>query len=985
MYIALRLNSLIKIVISLLLIVLVRPAYSKYERVYHTADFEFFSTEDRGEFILELDSLFLSELNYLQKKINYYTNNRLQIFLSAAESRREDFQTPQDDQSGEVLISNSRVIINTNSSLTDLRLQFKEQVAKILVEQLMYGSALQDKIKSSNMINLPDWFLSGLYHYLSRDWDVYSDNQLRQVYDNYGLTDFNSIPLAYSAIKGASFWKYIESAYGPNAISVLLYNARISPKFNAAIYYSYQAPLLDIYRDWKDYYESAYQNDQKIPNPIQGITKNRSALRELYVVSAENHFTVEEYFLGVGIFRYDNKNKRKLIYSLSSEEAFDLRFHQGLIVQNETVYFLCQIGEYSRLIEIKAGGKVSKYDFPFYSNSFTVSASQILIVSPRIDESSIYSVQNGEVKKLVQVEGYINSLDIENEKIAFIVDHKDTSSLRSFMLGDSSTTRIVFRSQTKLRQVIIADDDTYLYNSMSSGIWNGKLWSESEDKEKSLTNYRSNILFHQYSDSVFVEYLDQGLNSGLFITEHIPVSDFFIYDIISPSFFYSQRFEINAMKEKSNTSVNDSLQDYTFISPVSPVIDFTAIDYDSLSANQRSDPDSIDVDLIAKDIYKPYSVHLKLSNNPIYRDEVVFEDNIRLLTPNRLILNLGGSMANMSESRKFGFQYGGLLQQGTRDLLFKYSTRARCQTDVNFLNRKRTEFRTSSRTAFNSTVLSIAQRRFLGKRLWLSLGMQGRYDLNSPLLVSSESLTRPLLESTTISASTTFNYRPEKGRHKFDLQASFKPMIQNGVDNWNITGLFSLTYRNSINEKLGLISKTRLGSSQGTSPVYFVLGGHHTDLRTDFFDRDFADYKNPIQYHSIYGIRGFNLNYRNGNTFFLHTTEFSVKLLEYIFQRPIASEVFSNLSLNTSIDMGTSFYGKSIYDRPNLLNIRNISSSTEVIRTEVRAFKNPFIFSTGLGLSSRFYGYNLSVDYAWGYEDQTFKEPVLHIGLGHRF
>ena len=98
--------------------------------------------------------------------------------------------------------------------------------------------------------------------------------------------------------------------------------------------------------------------------------------------------------------------------------------------------------------------------------------------------------------------------------------------------------------------------------------------------------------------------------------------------------------------------------------------------------------------------------------------------------------------------------------------------------------------------------------------------------------------------------------------------------------------------------------------------------------------------------------------------------------------RPVASEFFSNLYIGGFIDMGTSMYGNSIYDKANVLNRRTIFSSTRALEIEIQALKNPFIISTGLELGTRIYNYPIKLSYAYGYEDQKFKKPLIHLDLG---
>ena len=107
--------------------------------------------------------------------------------------------------------------------------------------------------------------------------------------------------------------------------------------------------------------------------------------------------------------------------------------------------------------------------------------------------------------------------------------------------------------------------------------------------------------------------------------------------------------------------------------------------------------------------------------------------------------------------------------------------------------------------------------------------------------------------------------------------------------------------------------------------------------------------------------------------------------LESIMQRPIVSEFFSNLTLSSFLDLGTSFYGQSVFDEANVLNQNIISTETSSIVIQVNAFKNPFIGSLGLGLGSDIFGYSVSLYGALGYESQIVNEPIFYLAIGHSF
>ena len=88
------------------------------------------------------------------------------------------------------------------------------------------------------------------------------------------------------------------------------------------------------------------------------------------------------------------------------------------------------------------------------------------------------------------------------------------------------------------------------------------------------------------------------------------------------------------------------------------------------------------------------------------------------------------------------------------------------------------------------------------------------------------------------------------------------------------------------------------------------------------------------------------------------------------------------MTFNAFVDMGTAFYGSGVYDKANTLSQRKVTSPAGGLVIMVNEVKNPYIVSFGPGVKTRIYGYNVSLDYALGYEDQKLRSPQFHLGLG---
>lgn len=983
MYIACSLGGLKKVYVLVSLLMCQFGALAQDFMLHETSDFHYYYTAETAPLVHQLDSSFVEQLLRLQKKLNYFANSPIDVFLLPANQAYEfRNRSTKSVKSGEVKLASHKVVLNINKSYSDIVRYFSHAVSTILVDEMMFGSTFQDKIKSSNLINLPPWVLDGLYHYLAYGWDVQTDNSMRFIYDEYGFQDFNAIPERYDAIKGASFWKFLVSKYGVNAIPEVLYAARLTRKFNASIYYSFQTSIYNVYLDWKVYYTAAYESDQNIPNPVQGFILDKAKVLDFYVINPKTYYILQESFSGLALFRVNAEtNQKTRIYRLEKKEYINDPFGGYLAEEKGEIYLLVHTHTGSQLITIE-NNKVDRQMLNgVHARNLAVSGGKMYVSESRCDYSSVWELSPAGIKQVISDSSWIGGFDIRKGRICWSSTQRGHSSLFMSDLASAETKELATFSE-QCSQPIFADDDHILFNASLNGVVNGKMISAKTKKITSLTNYRSNILYHQYSGSVFVEYLDRAEMSALFIAEHIPVPDFFVYDTLYPTYFFS---EPNSQEVKTTDSAEQNTETeapYSFQSPVHPDRDFTSSDYDSLQKSGWPSLKKLSTKK-AVNVFEPFAAQVALVNQPVFGSLSAYQGNVGLVLPSSLNLNIGAQMANQYGDDILGISYTGLLQLGARDLYLSYKKLKKYNLVIDLLHRRRVLYAEDSRIGYTSNVAYLSHCYSISKYARLINRLGARYDNETPLLVSQEGISTSSQSKSVMQYSSSLGYNRALGKKSLQAEFLVQPALGVGANQGvNITIEVKARYIYSVNTNVKFTSTIDGGTSQGSSPIYYSLGGSAFDFNADLSTREYSDFKTPMLYSNKYGVRGFQVNYRNGNTFFNNSNSISYKIVESIMNRPVASEFFSNLYLGGFIDMGTSMYGNSIYDKANVLNRRTIFSSTRALEIEIQALKNPFIISTGLELGTRIYNYPIKLSYAYGYEDQKFKKPLIHLDLG---
>ena len=177
--------------------------------------------------------------------------------------------------------------------------------------------------------------------------------------------------------------------------------------------------------------------------------------------------------------------------------------------------------------------------------------------------------------------------------------------------------------------------------------------------------------------------------------------------------------------------------------------------------------------------------------------------------------------------------------------------------------------------------------------------------------------------------------------------------------------------------------------SFGADKVLYYLGGTDNELFSGFNSSIPAPFEAPSFVTLANNMRGFDMNIRNGNSYVLANVEVRVPIIRYITEQ-IQSPFLYNLQLVGFFDGGTAWSGKDPYSEENPLNTsffpEDVGPGDFVpVTAKVVYFREPLVFSYGVGARTLLFGYMVRVDYAWGIETRNILEPKWHISLGADF
>lgn len=173
-------------------------------------------------------------------------------------------------------------------------------------------------------------------------------------------------------------------------------------------------------------------------------------------------------------------------------------------------------------------------------------------------------------------------------------------------------------------------------------------------------------------------------------------------------------------------------------------------------------------------------------------------------------------------------------------------------------------------------------------------------------------------------------------------------------------------------------------SSFGNNKLVYYMGGVDNWLAPRFNDQVPVATDNNYAYQTLAtNMRGFEQNIRNGNSFAVLNSEIRFPVFRYFANRPIKSDFINNFQIATFGDLGTAWNGPSPYSRENSLyeKIYKQGSMTITVENQVE----PLVGGYGFGIRTRFLGYFMRADWAWGVEDMVVGKGIFYFSLNLDF
>jgi hypothetical protein len=216
-----------------------RVQYQKFNwKYYQTDNFNTYFSQDGlglGKYVAQIAEAELAGIEEfieygLQRRVNIVVYNNFDEMQQSNIGMNIDWQ----NTGGVTKLVNNKMLVFFDGNHDNLRRQIRQGIAKVLVDNQLFGDDLGEFAANQALLDLPQWLIDGYIEYAAENWSPTLDDDLRGVLLAGSYSNFYQFAFEKPNLAGHGFWKYIADKYGKQKVTYFFYLARIYRNLNNA-------------------------------------------------------------------------------------------------------------------------------------------------------------------------------------------------------------------------------------------------------------------------------------------------------------------------------------------------------------------------------------------------------------------------------------------------------------------------------------------------------------------------------------------------------------------------------------------------------------------------------------------------------------------------------------------------------------------------------------------------------------------------------
>ncbi len=159
--------------------------------------------------------------------------------------------------------------------------QIASSITEVIIDEMLYNADVKDRISSSSLITMPEWYIKGLINYVSYGWDYEAENRVKDGIMSGRYKKISHLENEDAIYAGFSFWRFLGKKYGDALIPNIIYLTKIYKNVDDGFLYVIGKDLKDLLKEWKGFYRDEYSTDRNLPGYDENIVR-KSKKEQIY-------------------------------------------------------------------------------------------------------------------------------------------------------------------------------------------------------------------------------------------------------------------------------------------------------------------------------------------------------------------------------------------------------------------------------------------------------------------------------------------------------------------------------------------------------------------------------------------------------------------------------------------------------------------------------------------------------------------------------
>lgn len=216
----------------------------------------------------------------IEKLLNFTSTKKLQLIVYNTQSdfRESNFAYDDEDfynQGGVTNIYGTKIYLYFDGNRRHFDRMLRSGIMNVYAHWLVQGQSVGSNIAYESIMNVPNWYYSGLSSYFGETWNNDVEAHVKDGILSKYYADFDDLSTVEATYAGHSFWKYVSDIYGESSIPKILRATRSTHSMERGFLHATGIPYRALLINWYKYYYLMLYPDMHRSSPNgNGLVKN---------------------------------------------------------------------------------------------------------------------------------------------------------------------------------------------------------------------------------------------------------------------------------------------------------------------------------------------------------------------------------------------------------------------------------------------------------------------------------------------------------------------------------------------------------------------------------------------------------------------------------------------------------------------------------------------------------------------------------------